>query len=66
MISICHHCSGVDYDKLKLVVGEENISTTCIGECGGRDGLSIGYISGDFIEAETEEEFLELAKKSVE
>ena len=58
MISVCPVCSGVDIDKLELKFGKENVEVGCIGECGGRDGLVIGYANGSYIETETEEEFI--------
>lgn len=58
MISVCPVCSGIDIDKLKLKFGDENVEVGCIGECGGRDGLLIGYANGKYIETETEEEFI--------
>lgn len=63
MISVCPVCSGVDIDKLKLEFGAENVQVGCIGECGGRDGLLIGYANGKYIEAETEEEFVSQIEK---
>ncbi|MBE6054482.1 MAG: DUF1450 domain-containing protein [Clostridium sartagoforme] len=58
MISVCPVCSGIDIEKLELKFGSENIEVGCIGECGGRDGLVIGYANGNYIETETEEEFI--------
>jgi len=58
MISVCPVCSGVDIDKLELKFGAENVEVGCIGECGGRDGLLIGYANGKYIEAETDEKFI--------
>ena len=58
MISVCPMCSGINIDKLELKFGSENVEASCIGECGGRDGLVIGYAKGNYIEAETEEEFI--------
>ena len=58
MISICPACSGIDVEKLEGKFGADHIEVGCIGECGGRDGLIIGYANGSYIEAETEEEFI--------
>lgn len=58
MISVCPVCSGIDIDKLELKFGAENVEVGCIGECGGKDGLIIGYANGKYIESETEEEFI--------
>lgn len=63
MISICPECSGVDIDKLEKAFGKENIDYRCIGECGGRDGIVIGYAKKSLIEAETDEEFIERIKE---
>lgn len=58
MISVCPGCSGIDIEKLEEKFGADNIEVTCIGECGGKDNLIIGYSNGNYIEAETEEEFI--------
>lgn len=58
MISVCPVCSGIDINKLELKFGTENVEVGCIGECGGIDGLFIGYANGKYIETETEEEFI--------
>lgn len=59
MISVCAGCSGVDIELLEKKFGKENIKVGCIGECGGRDGIIVGYAKGEFIEADTDEEFIE-------
>lgn len=59
MVSVCSFCSGINLVELQEKVGKDNVQVGCIGECGGRDGLVIGYANGDFIEAETTEEFIE-------
>ncbi len=33
MIRVCPNCSNVDVNKLKTLVGEENVKTGCIGQC---------------------------------
>ncbi|GAA0086170.1 DUF1450 domain-containing protein [Clostridium sp. MB05] len=58
MISVCPTCSGIEIEKLEEKFGKDNIEVSCIGECGGRDGLIIAYANGKYIEAETEEEFI--------
>lgn len=62
MISICAGCSGIDFELLENTFGAEKIECSCIGECGGRDGLVIGYVDGEFVEAETDAEFIEKVK----
>lgn len=64
MISVCPSCSGIDIEILEEKFGKENIEVSCIGECGGIDGMIIGYANGRYIESETEEEFLEKIEKS--
>ena len=59
MITVCPVCSGIDIDKLELKFGSDNVEVGCIGECGGRDGLIIGYANGNYIGTETEEEFIQ-------
>ena len=58
MISVCPVYSGIDIEKLEEKFGKDNVEVGCIGECGGRDGLIIGYANGKYIETETEEEFI--------
>lgn len=62
MISVCPICSGIDVNKLELKFGNENVEVGCIGECGGKDGLIIGYSNGKYIEVETEEDFIKEIK----
>lgn len=62
MITVCPTCSGVDIDLLENTFGKENIELTCISECGGMYELVIGYKNGKFIEAESEEEFINKLK----
>lgn len=64
MISVCPSCSGIDIELLEEKFGKENIEVSCIGECGGIDGMVIGYANGKYIETETEEEFIEEIEKS--
>lgn len=63
MILVCPSCSGIDIEELELKFGAENIEVGCIGECGGRDNLVIGYYNGKYIETDTEEEFIKELRK---
>lgn len=63
MITVCSECSGIDIDKLEKTFGKENIDYRCIGECGGREGLVLGFAKKTFIEAESDEEFIEIVKR---
>lgn len=62
MISVCPECSGIDIDRLESEFGKENIDYRCIGECGGRDGIVLGYTKRTFIQAENDEDFIKIAK----
>lgn len=62
-ISICSECSGIDIDKLEKTFGKENIDYRCIGECGGREGIVIGFTKKTLIEAESDEEFIRKIKE---
>ncbi|MGL4773627.1 MAG: DUF1450 domain-containing protein [Clostridium sp.] len=64
MIVICPNCSNIDYDKLKDVVGEENIDCCCMGYCSQSDDQTVGYIDGEFVQTYSEEEFLKKCKES--
>ncbi|WP_300381007.1 DUF1450 domain-containing protein [Clostridium sp.] len=64
MISVCPNCSGIDVELLEKKFGKENVEVSCIGECGGIDGMVIGYANGKYIESDTEEEFIKEIEKS--
>ena len=65
MIRVCPYCSNINVDKLKKTVGEENVKTGCIGACRSFSKEAVGKIDGELVIKQTEEEFLELAKKHV-
>lgn len=55
MIKVCEHCSRVDIKALKEVVGEENVTVTCLENCAAYDDKSYGYIDGElFVEDSSE------------
>lgn len=61
-ISICPECSGIDIDRLEKTFGKEKLDYRCIGECGGRDGMVLGYTKGTLIQAESDEDFIKIVK----
>lgn len=62
-ISICPECSGIDIDKLEENFGKEKLDYRCIGECGGREGIVIGFTKKTLIQEESDEEFIRKIKE---
>lgn len=63
MVRVCPYCSNVDVDKLKEVVGEENVKTGCVGMCRAYKTEAAGKIDGEVVIKQTEAEFIEACKK---
>lgn len=59
MIRVCPNCSNVDVNKLKTLVGEENVKTGCIGQCRAFKKEAVGIIDNELEIKETEAEFFE-------
>jgi uncharacterized protein YuzB (UPF0349 family) len=63
MVRVCPRCSNVDIDKLKEVVGEENVKTGCIGMCRAYSKEAVVKVDGEVLIKETQQElFDELSK----
>jgi len=62
MVRVCPSCSNVDVDKLKQLISDSNLEVECIGECGQHEGQSFGYINGELVIKDTEQEFFEAVK----
>lgn len=59
MIVMCPGCSGIDPELVKKEFKDEKIVFGCIGECGGRmDESIVAMVSGEFVEANSEVEFI--------
>lgn len=59
MIVMCPGCSGIDPELVKKEFKDEKIVFGCIGECGGRmDESIVAMVNGEFIEANSEVEFI--------
>lgn len=59
MIVMCPGCSGIDPELVKKEFKDEKIVFGCIGECGGRmDESIVAMINGEFVEANSEVEFI--------
>ncbi|HBF3439297.1 TPA: DUF1450 domain-containing protein, partial [Clostridioides difficile] len=54
MIRVCPNCSNVDVNKLKTLVGEENVKTGCIGQCRAFKKEAVGIIDNELEIKETE------------
>lgn len=59
-IRICPACSSVDIDKLKALVGEENVDANCTVQCGDE---FTAYINDELVQASSEEEFFAIVKE---
>jgi uncharacterized protein YuzB (UPF0349 family) len=59
MIVMCPGCSGMDPELVKKEFKDEKIVFGCIGECGGRmDESIVAMVNGEFVEANSEVEFI--------
>ena len=59
MIVMCPRCSGIDPELVKKEFKDEKIVFGCIGECGGRmDESIVAMVNGEFVEANSEVEFI--------
>ena len=59
MIVMCPGCSGIDPELVKKEFKDEKIVFGCIGECGGRmDESIVAMVNGEFVEANSEVEFI--------
>lgn len=59
MIVMCPGCSGIDPELVKKEFEDEKIVFGCIGECGGRmDESIVAMVNGEFVEANSEVEFI--------
>lgn len=59
MIIMCPGCSGIDPELVKKEFKDEKIVFGCIGECGGRmDESIVAMVNGEFVEANSEVEFI--------
>lgn len=63
MIRVCPYCSNIDVNKLKEIVGEENVKTGCIGACRAFSKEAVGKIDGELVIKQNEEDFFKLCKK---
>lgn len=63
MVRVCPYCSNVDVDKLKELVGEENVKTGCIGQCRAFKKEAVGRIDGELVIKETQDEFFAACQK---
>lgn len=65
MIRICPFCSKLNQDKIIAEFGEDNVEVSCVGVCRKIEGKVFGYFDYDYIEVDTEEQFIEAAKKHI-
>lgn len=59
LVRICPSCSNVDVDKLKKIIGEENVNIGCVSACRKEKAYFFGRINGVYVMTKTEEEFFD-------
>jgi len=59
MIKICENCSCVIIDRLKELVGKENVQVGCVGSCGTP---YVAIVNWKKITCDSEDELLEEIK----
>lgn len=62
MIRVCPHCSNVNVNKLKEVIGSENIKTGCIGACRSFTKECVAKVDGELIIKQNEDDLIEYIK----
>lgn len=63
MVKICGTCSNVNVEKLKSVLSPDQLEVTCVFGCSSYEGKSFGFINGNLVVSDTEQDFLEVVKK---
>lgn len=61
-VRVCPFCSNVNIEKLKEIIGEENVNEGCVGACRKEKIHFFGRINGVYVMTNTEEEFIEACK----
>ena len=61
-VRVCPFCSKVDINKLKKIIGEENISIGCVSACRKEKTRFFGRINGVYIMTENQEDFFDECK----
>jgi uncharacterized protein YuzB (UPF0349 family) len=62
MVKICGSCSNVNVEKLKSILPPDQIIETCLFGCSSYEGKSFGFINGNLVVSNTEQDFLESVK----
>ncbi|MCC3868380.1 DUF1450 domain-containing protein [Terrisporobacter mayombei] len=62
LVRVCPSCSNVDVDKLKKIIGEENVKIGCVGACRKEKVHFFGRINGAYVMTKNEEEFFDQCK----
>lgn len=63
MIRVCPHCSNVDVNKLREVIGTENVKTGCIGACRAFSKEAVAKVNGELVIKQNEEDLLKSLQK---
>jgi uncharacterized protein YuzB (UPF0349 family) len=62
MVKIFGSCSNVILETLKSILSPEQIEVTCVFGCSSYEGKSFGFINGNLVVKDTEQDFLEAVK----
>ena len=58
-VRVCEKCSKINIERLKEIIGEENITIGCVGACRKDRLYYFGRINGVYVMTKTEKEFIE-------
>jgi uncharacterized protein YuzB (UPF0349 family) len=62
MVKICGSCSNVNPETLKSILSPDKLEVTCVFGCSSYEGKSFGFINGNLVVTDTEQDFLEAVK----
>lgn len=61
-VRVCQRCSNLNIDKLKRIVGSDNVKIGCVSACRKDKTQFFGRINGVYTITKTEEEFFDECK----
>lgn len=61
-VRVCPFCSNVDVDKLKKLIGKENVNVGCVSACRKEKTQFFGRVNGVYTITKTEKEFFNECK----
>ena len=63
LVRVCPFCSNIDVDKLRKIIGEENVKIGCVSACRKEKSYFFGKINGVYVMSKTEEDFFNQCKE---